>query len=46
MTHLLFILRLSRWAIATFLEQDLLHFSILQIVEFPHCVLSSIDQVN
>ena len=45
MTDLLFVLCLSCGAIVGFLKQDLLHFTILQIVQLPHCIFSPTDQV-
>lgn len=45
MTDLLFILCFRCGAIVGFLKQDLLHFTILQIVKLSHCVLSPTYQV-
>lgn len=46
MTYLLFILCLCCWSIVSFLKQDLLHFTILQVVKLTYCILSPVDQVN
>lgn len=45
--HLLLLASLGDGAVLLgFLEQDLLHLAVLQVVELPHRVLGSCDEVH
>lgn len=46
MKYLLFVLCLRRWPIVGFLKQDLLHFTILQVVKLAHRIFSPDYQVD
>lgn len=45
-SHLLLLLALSHWPIVFLLVEDLLHLSILQIVQLSHCILGPLDKVD
>lgn len=46
MVYLLFVLCLRRWPIVSFLKQDLLHFTILQVVKLAHRIFRPVYQVD
>ena len=45
--HLLVLAALGHGTVLLgFLEEDLLHLAVLQVVQLPHCILGSCDQVH
>lgn len=45
-THLVIIRAVRARAVGRLLEEDLLHFAVLQVVQLPHCILGALDQLQ